>query len=1220
MNRRFFAFVAFIAMLGFSGIAIGQETKNDTANYPYWIKMMQDPNANFYETQKAFNKYWEGREITKGCGWKPFKRWESNMMFRVSPEGVKPAPDEVRNRINLFLEKNKGRATNANWQSIGPDNYPSKGYKGLGRLNAIAFHPTNENIIYAGAPSGGFWKTTTGGKEWITTTDNLPTLGVSSIAVDYTNPNIIYIGSGDRDASDAPGLGVFKSIDGGNTWTISNNGMDNVIVGKLLIHPTNNQTLYAATSAGVFKTVNAGENWSKMFNGNIKDLALKPGMPSTIYACGDGGFYYSTNDGNSWEAPSSGYNSGYRSVLAVTPADPNLVYVMTSAQQSFTGLYRSTNSGKDFTQMSNSPNILDWSCYGTGTGGQAWYDLCLVADHNDANIIYAGGVNIWKSANGGQNWEINAHWVGDCGVPTVHADHHVFEVNPINKKIYVGNDGGLYWTSNGGISWEEETKGMVISQAYKIGQSLTNKDVIMHGYQDNGSSVYDEGEWYFVQGGDGMECAVKPDNSNIRFASLYYGSISRIDKFYNEGSIAGEGVNGITEKGAWVTPFLIDHKIPNQMFIGYKNVWRSRNIDANYTQQVKWEKISKFGSSDLSNLVQSPFNTNIIFASFGSALFFTEDAQNLSTMPTWEEISSFLPNNDKISAIAFNPFEEKTVYIALDKKIFKSTDLGRTWNDISGNLPEIHINGITYYKNSNEGLYLATDAGVYYKDKFLSEWLFFNEGMPLSASVREIEIYYDPNSPAGDQLSAGTYGRGTWVSKPYSSAPNADFVANNTILSTDCGVDFSDLSSGVPFTWNWEFEGGTPSTSTSKNPQNIKFNNFGTFKVTLKVTNDEGSDIEVKNAYITVSDTVKPITDFYANKIATCDINDKISFTDMSEQCPMSWKWTFTPNNVTFVDGTNENSQNPVVVFKERNLYSVMLTATNSNGSRSLEKVGYIHSGGFSGDFVEDFEENSFDSKNWIVENPDNLMTWAITTVNGSEPGSKAAWMNFYDYRVTGGPRDRMITPPLSFAENSDITLTFDHSYASRFANFSDSLVIYISEDCGNTWKRIIGYGEKGQGTFATVENMQTSFAPQSKNDWCGGSYGSACKSIDLSQYAGKSGVKIAFESYNKFSNNLYIDNISIKSVVGTNLNQAKAKMSIYPNPTNKITKISCEELHVNSKLQIINMLGNIVYSKDFSANSVIDENIDVSKFSKGIYIVRVLGENILMAEKLVIQ
>ena len=179
---------------------------------------MKDPAVNFFNVQRAFNLYWKDRPITKGCGWKPFKRWEYMMMNRINPDGSRPSSDETYRAYTAM--KKSVRSSGGNWISLGPAEIPAPGpagYEGLGRLNVIGFHPTDANKIYVGSPAGGMWQSADGGQTWVTHTDTLLTLGVSSIIIDKNNPDIIYIGTGDRDAGDASGLGVFKSIDKSRT-------------------------------------------------------------------------------------------------------------------------------------------------------------------------------------------------------------------------------------------------------------------------------------------------------------------------------------------------------------------------------------------------------------------------------------------------------------------------------------------------------------------------------------------------------------------------------------------------------------------------------------------------------------------------------------------------------------------------------------------------------------------------------------------------------------------------------------------------------------------------------------------------------------------------------------------------------------------------------------------------------------------------------------------
>jgi len=262
--------------------------------HPDWTTLMNDPDANFFEIQEQFNAYWEGKEREKGDGYKPFKRWEYWASKRIDENGNLRSASDHQRLFEDVEEYRSNRSLEGNWQQLGPildgattrDDIP-----GIGRINAVEFHPTDPLTLYAGAPSGGLWKTTDGGQWWTKLTDDLPTLGVSAVVVDPNNPDVIYIGTGDRDANDAPGLGVFKSIDGGETWE-QGFGMPNVVVGMMAIRPDNTDIVFAASNDGVNRTTNAGESWSLDYNtSNYKDIKMHSNNPTIDHATGSAAIY-----------------------------------------------------------------------------------------------------------------------------------------------------------------------------------------------------------------------------------------------------------------------------------------------------------------------------------------------------------------------------------------------------------------------------------------------------------------------------------------------------------------------------------------------------------------------------------------------------------------------------------------------------------------------------------------------------------------------------------------------------------------------------------------------------------------------------------------------------------------------------------------------------------------------------------------------------------------
>lgn len=1191
--------VAISLIIGFSFSSNAQVS--DTAQYPYWIEMMKDPDANFLETQRAFEKYWENREVTRGSGWKPFKRWEHMMFQRADADGNKPAPDRELKVYNELMESYSSRNMEGNWTPMGPFTVPSgyNGYRGLGRLNAIAFHPTDPNHIYVGAPSGGLWVTYDHGGAWQVLTDHLPTLGVSSIIVDYSNPSVILIGTGDRDAADAPGLGVWRSTDGGVNWVQYNNGMGNVTVGRMEQDPNDPQIIIAATSGGMYRTDDGGATWERKQGGNFKEVVLKPDNSDIVYAATGGTFYRSADNGNSYTIVNTGLPGANRGVIAVSPAEPEWVYFLLTNSDSFKGLYRSEDAGLSFSVRSTSPNIMGWDCNG-GSGGQAWYDLDVAADPLDASVLYAGGVNCFKSTNGGTTWAIRSHWYGGCNVQSVHADLHVLEYSPINNRLYAGNDGGFYWTENGGVNWTEISNGLVISQAYKIGQSRTNPNYVINGYQDNGTSVVNDGVWSAVGGGDGMECAYDPFDDKYIYYTLYYGSIYRAYNNYDNGQIAGNGVNGITESGAWVTPFFIDHEDGNIMFVGYKNVWRSTNIKANNTNQVQWKKISAMGNSDMNVLVQSKANRDVVYASSGNRLYRTDNAKDETV--EWKTLTGNIPGSGTITAIECHPTNPDIVYLAQQTAIFKSVDRGQSWTSINAGLSGTQINSIAYYVNSSEGLYLGTDIGVFYRDASMDDWVYFRQGMPASAKVTEIEIYYDPEGPAGDLLRAGTYGRGLWSSPPYYGSVQASMEVPVTEVAAGCFLDFYDTSTGVPHNWEWTFEGGEPAVSYDQHPKNIGYLTEGTYDVTLKVSNPLGSNTYVYENCVTVLEAAPPLVDFVASDTIGC-AGLIVHFTENSSNCPNSWSWSFEPSSVSFLEGTNANSQHPVVQFQENTAYTVELTATNPAGTSTEIREDYILLGGYPLPYAESFNAPSIEQTGWTVQNPDDKKGWELTSL---DDGTNVAWMNFFNY-TNLNERDYLVSPPLNLENFETVWLYFEYAYAQRYMQV-DSLIISVSPDCGQSWERVYANGPDGNGIFETSEPIVQSFVPQSDADWCyAGDYGADCQLINLNQYAGMGGVKIRFETFNSYGNNLYLKNVSVSHVTGLEkLSNLKREWTVTPNPNKGSFELQRKDVTEAVDFEISDLQGRLMRKMKLKAG---EASIKIDKLPKGVYYIILSNE-----------
>ncbi len=852
----------------------------DTANVPYWIEMMQNPDVNFFKTQRAFEKYWENRPITKGSGYKPFKRWEWFMESEVNADGSYRDPATVEREFRKFDQKfnpqqsfggNQVQSTNGLWTSLGPIQLPANGTgqpNGLGRLNCVGLHPTDSSVILVGAPNGGIWKSINHGNSWTSNSDTLVSMQISNLRFNPLNPDIVYAGTGDRDAGSRSARGVLKSTDGGTSWLTSNNGMGNRTVGMIIIHPNQPDTILAATSGGIFKSINAGSSWTrKSSNSNhYKDIVFMPNNPQIVYATEGGRFYRSSNTGETWTQITNGIPTGTRGVIAVSQDDSMAVYVLMAQGSVYKGTYRSLDGGLTFTTRSTTPNIMDWSHLGTGTGGQAWYDLDIAVDPFDKDVVYAAGVNIFKSTDGGQTWLIDAHWVGSGGADAVHADQHALEWSADRKRLYVANDGGLYFKEDS-TSWIDLSSGIAISEIYKIGQAKNDEDIVINGYQDNGTAIYYGGStWSTEIGGDGMECAIDPRNTDYVYGTIYYGRISRsVDGGTSFGTIAASGTNGITESGAWVTPFSIGEDNSDQMFIGYRNIWRSNNVRTPGNGNVSWTKISNnlggTNSQTIRVVEQSPADPNIFYFARADRKLFRSDSIQGSN-PNWVDLTSNLPFSSMPTDIEAHPFLDSVVYITLGSKVYKSSDLGNSWTDISANLPSLSWRTIVYDEYSSEGLYVGGTPGVYYRDSNTTNWVSFYDGLPTDVSVNELEIYYDTLQPALSKLRAGTYGRGLWSSDLYddgTSLPIADFKASGTEACLNEYIDFSNRSAYNPNQFQWDIQPATyqlaAGHSLSDRNISVKFDSSTYYHIQLKVTNGNGTDSILKRNLIHIADS-----------------------------------------------------------------------------------------------------------------------------------------------------------------------------------------------------------------------------------------------------------------------------------------------------------------------------------------------------------------------------
>ena len=825
---------------------------NVAAHAQSWVNKMHDTTENFYSIQQEFNNYWQNKSYERGKGYKAFRRWEWFTEPRVYPTGNLKLGSRAKafEEFEKYLAQNpllaqKINATTAtsstgNWTAMGPFGSPIGG--DAGRLTFIRFMPGNTNTIFVGTGAGGLWVSTNAGSTWQTNTNNLSVLGCSDLAINPINTNIMYLATGDIDAGDTYSTGILKSLDGGLTWNTT--GLNWAVsttrrIGRLLINPITPNVLFAATSQGLYRSNNSGTNWSLLKSGNFKDMEYKPGDTSTVYAVTSGSFYRSLTGGAtpaSFTQVNSGITSaGVRMCISVTPADPNYIYILSSASDnSFGALFRSTNSGTNFTSMSTSPNIFGWDPSGSDSGGQGWYDIACGVSPTNKNEIICGGVNTWKSLDGGATWNLNTHWYGG-GAPYVHADLHAVEY--INgTTCYLGTDGGIARTTNSGATWTTINGQMNIAQSYRMGQSTTTANYVLSGHQDNGTNLLNGTTWTEVYGGDGMDCFVDRTNNNVMVESYVEGDFNLTN---NGGASWSNITNGLIGTGAWVSPIIQSPHVANTYYCGYQQVFKTTNKGTLWTQMGTIN-----GGGDILSLAAAPSNSLVLYAASSANIYKTTNGGS-----TWTSISTGLPSGTaQITRIAVDNTDANNVFVTFSgysaaDKVYSSTNGGSTWTNISSGLPNLPANCIIYVNNSNDAIYVGTDVGVYYRDGSMNSWTPFMTGLP-NVIVNDLEIFY-PTS----KLRAATYGRGIWQSDLFSdpaAVPNANFSAAFSYACINTPFVLNDQSSGMPTVWSWTLTGGSPATSSVKNPT-ITFTATGVYTVSLITTNINGASAAYTN-------------------------------------------------------------------------------------------------------------------------------------------------------------------------------------------------------------------------------------------------------------------------------------------------------------------------------------------------------------------------------------
>ncbi|OSY88569.1 hypothetical protein WH52_07435 [Tenacibaculum holothuriorum] len=683
---------------------------------------------------------------------KQFERWANFWKDRIKPDGSFVS---AAHNYNEWIKENQRhsnlrRSRSNSWTLVGPVKLPKSSvsfYPGMGRINTVAFNGTDTQTMYVGTPGGGIWKTTDGGKNWSAKGDNFPNMGVSDIVINPTNTNILYLATGDWDGGQNRSLGVLKSIDAGETWKTTGLtftlGQNNKI-SKLLIDPNNPNTIFATTLNSIKRSTDGGNSWSDVFtenNATFNDIEYKIGSNTIIYATSNAGkFYISTNNGSSWSVASTPSND--RIDFALTAKDPNLILTVDNG-----GVVRkSTNQGNSWTTISTISSYAS----------QGGYNITIAVSPLDTNLILVGGMEGWRSKNGGTTWEkyLDGYWEAGSPYFYVHSDHHDMMFIPGTNIAFSTNDGGIFkGDASKDTKWEDLSEGIAITQYYNVSGTPKDAGKLIMGAQDNDIAIYDGSNGFKGEnpGSDGVEGLWDYSNSNIAWTCSQNGGMNRtLDGF----ATAAQRVD--TPGGA---PFVWELEIhptnPQTIFGGFSDIYKSTNRGDTWTNLN-----SGVGSIEFISI--SPSNPNVIYVSGQLGV-----KKTINGGSSWTNVN--LPQGGNVKSIEVHPTKPEEVYIAYSGystgKVYKSDNGGTNWTNITGSLPNIPTHKIIYKTGSSDGeLFLATDLGVYYRTNSKNDWVRLGKGLP-NVIVHDLEIHYGT-----EKLRAATYGRGVWETSIEASA------------------------------------------------------------------------------------------------------------------------------------------------------------------------------------------------------------------------------------------------------------------------------------------------------------------------------------------------------------------------------------------------------------------------------------------------------------------
>ena len=658
-------------------------------------------------------------------------------------------------------------AASDGWVSLGPSN-------GAGRMTALAPHPATDGTLLAGAASGGLWKTTDHGLSWRPLTDGLTDLSVGAVSYAPSNPEVVYIGSGEAGLGSffVPGIGLLRSSDGGETWFLPQPG--EVVAEQffaLSVDPRDEDRVLAATERGLFATTDGGASWDLLLNHpdlyGVTEILRSPSDPDRLFTalwcfsfCPEGlaRVMTSPDNGITWAPAADGLPDALmnnplanRIALAAAPSDDRVLYTAINTsrytpQGPEAAIYRSTDSGTTWTNTSDP---------GTYLFSQGWYDNAITVDPSDPNVVVAAGVLYVRSSDGGANWTTMdpiaaGDWMGTETLP--HVDGHAFAWQA--GALWLGCDGGVWLSHDGGSTWSDRNDGLVTRQYYGLDIDPIRPGRVLGGTQDNKTNLRlgpDDNDWEWVLDGDGFECAINPLVPDLVYGTIYGTLVFRsFDGGFEWQKIAPSTGGDLTP---FATPLTMRSDLPWHLFTGSSRVWHSTDAGTSWRALGTEVVDGEWSIHVVRAVAVTPADHQRLMIGKGAEVYTSTDSG-----ATWR----VSPMTSFVNSVALSSHEPELGIAGLartppgEAQALRTSDGGLTWHPAATGLPPFAVQVVRWHPLDPDLVFAGTDVGLYRSSDGGLNWFAVGDGLP-AASVHDLKIAED-----GSRLVAATHGRGIW--------------------------------------------------------------------------------------------------------------------------------------------------------------------------------------------------------------------------------------------------------------------------------------------------------------------------------------------------------------------------------------------------------------------------------------------------------------------------